>query len=319
VPILVLLGFMGIWVQMLAMELRVANVSGAIGLHYFEQEPYATGGSNRAVQSLKWSLSSNFGSLCYCSFILTVVEIIDQMIQQMLAKGRSGDNIALKIVMEIVACLWRCLEVWIQFLTKMSVITLSVTSQSFCQAAKSCSAMLIRHNLDGFYVDVFAGWVLSLFSLACSVVFGLIVYFFSKIDASAASSVPLVMGIVSAIVAFVALKAVSGIVLVTCNTHYMCYVLDLDNDFAPSGTTQRIHELCVHLLLKTLRQYGWDTHDMYHITIHTHNITHTDTHTKQEQTTGQGDTHHHMRTCCVCHLTVLYCTQVQARDRQAHR
>ena len=235
---LILLFFMGIWVQMLAMELRVANVSGAVGLHYFEQD---TGGSNRSVQSMKWALTSNFGSLCYCSFVLTVVKIIDYMIQTMLQQSRRGnDNIALKIVMEIVACLWRCLEVWIQFLTKMAVIALSITGDGFCTSAKSSSAMLIRHNLDGFFIDQFAGFTLSLFSMTVSAAFGYLTYL--MLEASR-SDMSVVLGAVGFVVAFVALMAISGILLVVCNTHYMCYIMDLDHSFAPSNNTQKIHEL----------------------------------------------------------------------------
>eukprot|EP01048_Picozoa_sp_COSAG05_P001904 COSAG05_NODE_70_length_22091_cov_108.202164_4_plen_110_part_00 len=82
---------MGIWVQMLSMEIRVANVAGAIGLHYFEQD---INGTNRSVQSMKWALGSNFGSLCYCSFVLTVVEIIDYLVNRMLENARRGGAIA---------------------------------------------------------------------------------------------------------------------------------------------------------------------------------------------------------------------------------
>jgi len=45
----VLLSFMVIWVGMLSKEMRIANVGGTIGLHYFEQE---MSGENRAVACL---------------------------------------------------------------------------------------------------------------------------------------------------------------------------------------------------------------------------------------------------------------------------
>eukprot|EP01044_Picomonas_judraskeda_P023514 COSAG03_NODE_6185_length_1100_cov_1.492507_1_plen_148_part_00 len=84
VAIAVLVSWMVIWVGMLSKELRIANVGGCIGLHYFEQDI----GGTRAVSSLKWSLTSNFGSLCYCSLILTVIEIIDRMIDTLRDNAR---------------------------------------------------------------------------------------------------------------------------------------------------------------------------------------------------------------------------------------
>ena len=76
---LVLLSFMVIWVGMLSKEMRIANVGGTIGLHYFEQE---MSGENRAVKSLKWTLTSNFGSLCFCSLVLTIIEVITRLVGQ---------------------------------------------------------------------------------------------------------------------------------------------------------------------------------------------------------------------------------------------
>jgi len=49
--------------------------------------------------------------------------------------------------------------------------------------------------------------------------------------------------LISGIISFIVLNAIAGIVLVTCNTHYICYVLDLDHNFAPSATTASIHAL----------------------------------------------------------------------------
>eukprot|EP01048_Picozoa_sp_COSAG05_P001905 COSAG05_NODE_70_length_22091_cov_108.202164_5_plen_193_part_00 len=148
----------------------------------------------------------------------------------------------LKIVAEILACLWRCVEVYIQFLTKMAVIALSVTGAAFCESAKSANELLMRHNLDGFVVDVFAGTVLNLFAFAIMILFGFTTYGVASFGTNN-DDMRVVLAIVAAIVAFVTLKCVAGIVLVVCDTHYMCYVLDLDNNFAPCATTQQIHTL----------------------------------------------------------------------------
>ena len=66
IPLVSFVGFMMLWAGLLSRELRVANVGGAIGLHYFEQDT----GSNRSFTSLKWALTKSFGSLCFASLIL---------------------------------------------------------------------------------------------------------------------------------------------------------------------------------------------------------------------------------------------------------
>ena len=232
----VLVSWMVIWVGMLSKEMRIANVGGCIGLHYFEQD---TGGI-RAVSSLKWTLTSNFGSLCYCSLILTVIEIIDRMIDTLRENARRGDNIILKIVVEIVACCWNCVQAWVEFLTRMAVIGLAITGDPFCKSAKDTTAMLVRHNLDGVFVDSFASFTTTCLGLALSVLMGLGGYV-----AGGANDDPQswASAILTGVIAFVVLTAIAGIVLVTCNTHYICYVLDLDHNYQPSASTQQIHAL----------------------------------------------------------------------------
>jgi hypothetical protein len=237
--ILSILGFMYLWCHMLAQEMSVSTVGGCIGLHYFET-PHGSG--SRAATALKWTLSTSFGSICQSSLILTIVEIIDQVLRRMAEDARRGDNIVLKIVMEIVLCLWRYLEIYINFLTKMAVISLAITGDTFCGAAKKTHSMLLRHNLDGIFVDAFAGFTLRCFSLACAVVAGFSIYFIGDLFFKSVTLL-VAISVVGGLISYIALMAVSGIVLVVCNTHYMCYILDLDHNFAPQGRTLQIHAL----------------------------------------------------------------------------
>lgn len=232
-----LLGFMAIWVGMLAKEMRIANVGGTIGLHYFDQQ---MNGANRALTSLKWTLTSNFGSLCFCSLVLTIVEIVERMVEKLREEARRSNQIILRIVMEIVGCCWRQVQAWAEFLTKMAVIGLAITGDPFCKSAKDITTTLIRHNLDGVFVDVFASFTTNMLSLAISIAMGAGGYLAGGADGS-------IQAIASAImvgfISFMVLSAIAGIVLVTCNTHYICYVLDLDHNFAPSESTASIHAL----------------------------------------------------------------------------
>jgi hypothetical protein len=254
--IAVAVSFMVIWVGMLSKEMKIANVGGCIGLHYFEQE--VTGA--RAVHSLKWSLTSNFGSLCYCSLILTLIEVVDQLLEKLRDTARRGDNIALKIVVEIVACCWRSIQAWAEFLTKMAVIGFAITGDPFCKSAKDITTMLMRHNLDGVFVDSFASFTTTCLALAVSMVMGVVGY----VAGGAASNFQAwASAFLTFLISFVVLVAVAGIVLVTCNTHYICYVLDLDHQYAPSTNTQEIHALYARAIEDRIgvmkKDKSWDT------------------------------------------------------------
>ena len=72
----------------------------------------------------RWTLTTQFGSLCFGSFVLSVVHVINQAVQAMRDGARRGDNLALKVVAEILGCICNMLEVWLRFLTKLATITL---------------------------------------------------------------------------------------------------------------------------------------------------------------------------------------------------
>ena len=69
--------------------------------------------------------------------------------------------------------------------------------------------------------------------------------------------------ILTGLISFVVLFAIAGIVLVTCNTHYICYVLDLDHQYAPSTNTQEIHALYARAIEDRIgvmkKDKSWDT------------------------------------------------------------
>lgn len=217
-------------------------------------------GGTRAVSSLKWTLTSNFGSLCYCSLILTIIEIIDQLLTKLRDQARRGDNLILKIVVEIVACCWRSIQAWVDFLTRMAVIGLSITGDPFCKSAKDTTAMLMRNNLDGVFVDAFASFTTNCLTLAISFVMAVGGYVAGGHNDDAQSWLS---AILTFIITFVVLSALAGIVLVICNSHYICYVLDLDHAYQPSQSTQHIHALYARAIEQRIgvmkQDKSWET------------------------------------------------------------
>lgn len=242
-----------IWVSMLRRDINTCTIGGCIGLHYFET-PFGEG--SRAVQGLKWAVTSSFGSLCYSSFLMTLVTIVDAFLRRMQEEARSGNNVALKIVMAIVMCLWAYLEAYLEFLNKMAVLSLALTADPFCASAKKVQNMLLRHNLDGILVDSFGSITLFCFSMTLSVMLGYAAYGY-ELAAKAGDSMAVAVGIVGWFFAFLILMSISGMVLLISNTHYLCYIMDLDANQQPQPRTEHIHGLYQRAIankIKILRQ-----------------------------------------------------------------
>ena len=81
------------------------------------------------------------------SLILAAVELMSRMVEHARNEARRGDNIALKIVVEILACLWRLVEVYVNFLTKMATTrTLTVSVMLVPHARTSTKTVSARQT-----------------------------------------------------------------------------------------------------------------------------------------------------------------------------
>merc|ERR1711865_256199 len=238
--------FMLIWVGMLGMEMIVHNVAATIAIWFFHKgdEHYAYPDSP-AFTTLKWGFSSGFGSLCFAAFILTVVRIIVEMINQAERNAREQGGAA-QFMMCILACVARYLEAWIQFITKLSVITVAITNQEFWNSCKQTFGLIFRNGMDGVMIDQFAKLTLQFFAMLIALLMGMLGYVMVGAmlpDGLNTLTIQLVITLFVCVVVYCVLILLADTVLVIINTLYMAYIIDLDHDYAPSEMTAHIHEL----------------------------------------------------------------------------
>ena len=185
--------FMLIWVGFLFMEIIVHTIAGTTAIWYFHRNDDSYDyPSSPAFTALKWSLSSvschiagiwvafflrrqryrcgqAFGSLAMASFILTVVRIIVMMVRAMEENMREEGGAA-----AFLACILRCIietiEAWIQFITKMSTITVAITNDEFWSSCKRTMGMFYRCYLEGIMVERFAKITMSFLAAAVSLI-----------------------------------------------------------------------------------------------------------------------------------------------------
>ena len=231
--IVVPITFMILWAHFLSQEVRVANVGGTIGLHYFQQRV----NGSRSVQACKWALSKNFGSLCFAAFVLSVVSAIGYLVNKLRAKADEEGNKITRFIMACVQCCWVCIQKYIEFLTKMTVIAMSITGEAFCTSGKNTQALLRRNDLDGIVLDTFTRFILTLFTLAVGLGLGLSAWVFAPHNMAKA------LGMITFTLTVAVCGAQSGMILSISNAHYMCYILDLESKTAPTSVTQMIHDL----------------------------------------------------------------------------
>ena len=239
--------FMLIWVGMLFMEILVHTIAGATAMWYFHRNDDSYDmPSSPAFTALKWSLTSGFGSLAMAAFILTVVRIIVNMIRE--AERRAAEEGgAMFFVMCILRCIAETLEAWIQFMTKMSTIVVAITNDQFWPSCKRTMGMFYRCYLEGIMIERFASITLNFFSMAIALVMFIVSYYILGFvlpdDWVASAFVPFLPALVVCIITYLTLQLLAGGVLVIINSLYICYLVDLDNEYAPNETTTEIHQI----------------------------------------------------------------------------
>merc|ERR1712146_865740 len=134
----------------------------------------------------------------------------------------------------------------------MAVLSLAITADPFCTSAKKVQTMLLRHNLDGILVDSFGGITLFCFSMTLSVVLGYAAYWY-ELASSSSEPVAVAIGWLGGILGFLVLMSISGMVLLISNTHYLCYIMDLDHDHQPQPRTEHIHGLYQRAIANKIR------------------------------------------------------------------
>ena len=152
------------------------------------------------------------------------------------AEDEDGNKIK-RFVLACVQCCWVCIQKYIEFLTKMTVIAMSITGEAFCTSGRNTHALLRRNDLDGIVLDAFTRFILTLFTLAVGLGLGLSAWAFAPHNVAKA------LGMITFTLTVGVCGAQSGMILSISNAHYMCYILDLESKTTPTPSTEKIHEL----------------------------------------------------------------------------
>merc|ERR1711939_225573 len=181
------------------------------------------------------------------SFILTVVRIIVMMVRAMEENMREEGGAA-----AFLACILRCIietiEAWIQFITKMSTITVAITNDEFWSSCKRTMGMFYRCYLEGIMVERFAKITMSFLAAAVSLIMFVLSYTIMNAVlpdemTGEGTLIPILPALLIGIIAYFTLQLLAGGVLVIINSLYMSYLIDLDNAYEPNEQTIAIHEL----------------------------------------------------------------------------
>lgn len=102
--------------------------------YYFSSNAQGDG-SAEVSTGFKFAYCKNIGSLCFGSFIITLIQVIKAIIDQAAEGAREDGGAAGQCIACIAQCCIRCLESIIEYISKLGYAYMAVTGESFCASA----------------------------------------------------------------------------------------------------------------------------------------------------------------------------------------
>jgi len=192
------------------------------------------------MRMVRFALGPQFGTLCFASAVLVVVQMIRSAAEQARDSSREeGGN----ILMSLLACMLECIASAIEFLTKFALIFSAIIGEPLMASGREAVEMLRRNLLKTIGVWWLPPMIVQFAAFTLSVVWGLGLYITSRMAWSHHENghmEAVLTGILSGGITLVVLSFCAGILLDIVDALFVCYATDRDRS---QVTKQEVHEV----------------------------------------------------------------------------
>jgi len=147
------------------------TVSGLFATYYFcgVVEPGTTNIKidvrNPTLKSFKRAITTSFGSICFGSLIIAIIQTLRALARQARREGSEEGNILVVIFACCAECILSCIGDLIEYFNVYAFTEVAIYGKSYCQAAKDTWALCKAHGIDALINDNLIGNVLGIGSL----------------------------------------------------------------------------------------------------------------------------------------------------------
>lgn len=121
------------------------TTSGAFCEWWFESEQ--TQNKNKVFTSLYRASTSSFGSICYGSLLISIVQALEAIVRQ--SRREDPDESAIMCFLRCCAiCILQCIEGWMQFMNTYAFVHVALYGDDFCTAGKKTWDLISSSGFD---------------------------------------------------------------------------------------------------------------------------------------------------------------------------
>ena len=167
------------WTFQVITNIVLCTICGTIGVWYFLFPQYVP---NKPVYaSFRRSITTSFGSICYGSLIIAVVQTIRLFITLLRSIVRDrNNNFCAQCILGCISCMLQCIEDIIEYINHYAFVRISIYGMNFCNSAKETLQLFRSRGFDLIINDDLTNSVLLLSCLLCSAFNGLCIGLISK-------------------------------------------------------------------------------------------------------------------------------------------
>jgi len=148
------------------------TIAGVFATYYFrgvnQGNKIEVDVKNPTAASLKRALTTSFGSICYGSLIIAIINTLRYLATQTKHEAAEDENYILCLIACCVECILSCLEDGIEYFNVYAFTEVAIYGKSYCQAAKDTWTLCKARGIEALINDNIVGSVLMIGALAVS-------------------------------------------------------------------------------------------------------------------------------------------------------
>jgi len=221
--------FGGFWALNFLHAVGECTIAGAIASWYWVHDKHDMPRFPVAT-SLGRIIRYHLGSLMFGSLILSIVQFIRFLLQQLEKKVNKTENQMVRCLFKVVQCLLWCFEKFIKFLNKNAYIMISIYGYSFCAGARRGFSLIAGNLLRVTALNFVGGFVIFLGKLFVCILTALISFVVMKNYAADDIGEYMIAVIAIAILAYAIAVAFFSVFDMACDTLLLCFCEDAERN-----------------------------------------------------------------------------------------
>lgn len=206
-------------------------------VYYFTYSEETEGRASLST-AFAFAFLKNFGSLCYGSLIISLVQFLKAManVAESIERQQSSNsddpaNVALRVACCCCNCLAQCCIRLIDFVSTQGYAYMAVSGDPFCSSCESGFLLWLKHCGSFMLTHFFAGFFVFLGKMAVVFLNGISIYIFLKHVTGDLDELSALAGgpwIVMIMITFIFVSLFLGIFEQIVQSLMMCYAIDTD-------------------------------------------------------------------------------------------